>query len=362
MNKYVVCVYAICKDEEKHIHRWMDSMSEADYIVVADTGSKDNSVKMLKERGAIVENIKVEPFRFDKARNLSMQYIPKDTNICICTDLDEVFKKGWRKLLEEAWNTNTTRLKYSYTWNFNQDGTPGVTFLYEKIHKNGGFKWVHPVHEILEYFGDEPDVYAYEPKIQLNHLADPNKSRSSYLPLLELSVKEDPEDDRNMHYLGREYMFYKKYDKCIETLKKHLTLKNATWKDERGASMRYIARCYNKKGNIDEAINWYNMAINETPYLREPYVEMAMLAYSLSDFKTVYDMGIKAINITEKPVSYINEGFCWDYTIYDLLSISCYNLNMLDQSIQYAKIAYDMSPENERLKSNYDLLKNMKKT
>ena len=34
----------------------------------------------------------------------------------------------------------------------------------------------------------------------LNHYPDSKKSRSSYLPLLELSVEEDPTDDRNMHY------------------------------------------------------------------------------------------------------------------------------------------------------------------
>jgi cytochrome c-type biogenesis protein CcmH/NrfG len=50
---------------------------------------------------------------------------------------------------------------------------------------------------------------------------------------LELSVQEDPNDDRNMHYLGREYMYYKQYQKCIDTLEKHLKLKSATWKDER---------------------------------------------------------------------------------------------------------------------------------
>ncbi len=48
----------------------------------------------------------------------------------------------------------------------------------------------------------------------LNHYPDKNKSRSSYLPLLELSVKEDPEDDRNMHYLGREYMYYGRWNDC----------------------------------------------------------------------------------------------------------------------------------------------------
>lgn len=29
-----------------------------------------------------------------------------DTDICVCTDLDEVFDIGWRKVLEDKWNTN----------------------------------------------------------------------------------------------------------------------------------------------------------------------------------------------------------------------------------------------------------------
>lgn len=61
--------------------------------------------------------------------------------------------------------------------------------------------------------------------ITVNHYPDHNKPRSSYLKLLELSVKEDPSDDRNTHYLGREYMYYQQWDKCIKTLKKHLSLK-----------------------------------------------------------------------------------------------------------------------------------------
>ena len=62
--------------------------------------------------------------------------------------------------------------------------------------------------------------------IYLHHWPDKSKSRSNYLPLLELSVKEDPNDDRNLHYLGREYMYYHKYTKAIKTFHKHLKCKN----------------------------------------------------------------------------------------------------------------------------------------
>ena len=45
MNKYKVCVYAICKNEEKFVERWVESMKEADEIYVLDTGSNDKTVK-----------------------------------------------------------------------------------------------------------------------------------------------------------------------------------------------------------------------------------------------------------------------------------------------------------------------------
>ena len=78
--------------------------------------------------------------------------------------------------------------------------------------------------------------------VQLDHHPDPHKSRAQYLPLLELSVAEAPEDDRNTHYLGREYLFYGRWDDCIRTLERHLSLPTAVWADERCASMRFLAR------------------------------------------------------------------------------------------------------------------------
>ena len=116
----------------------------------------------------------------------------------------------------------------------------------------------------------------------MHHYPDSNKSRSNYLPLLELSVKESPEDDRNMHYLGREYMYYGYYDKAIDTLIRHLEMKESTWKDERCASMRFIGRCYKKINRYLESEMWYKKAIDEAPYLRDPYIEMALLKHELA--------------------------------------------------------------------------------
>ena len=101
MPKRKICVYAICKNEEKFVDRFVESAKEADAIYVLDTGSTDNTVKLLKERGVNVESKKITPWRFDVARNLSLEMVPKDTDICVCLDLDEVIEKGWRKKLEQ---------------------------------------------------------------------------------------------------------------------------------------------------------------------------------------------------------------------------------------------------------------------
>ena len=356
MGKYKVAVYAICKDEEKFVDRWMDSMSEADEVYVADTGSSDNTMRALRNRGAIVNKISVNPWRFDTARNISMSFVPDDVDICVSADLDEVFEPGWRELLEEVWTPRATRLKYIYTWSFNEDGTPGVTFWQEKTHARHGFKWVHPVHEVLEYSGDMPDHVVSDGRIHLNHYPDHTKTRGQYLPLLELSVEESPDDDRNMHYLGREYMYYGKWDKCIATLKKHLTMPSATWRDERCASMRFISRAYTAKGNMREAEQWLYRAIAEAPHLREPYVEMAQLAYKTGNWMSVIHMADEALKITERPITYINEASSWDSTIYDLAAIAYYNVGMFERAKEFAKIAADISPDDERLQKNLEII------
>ena len=54
-----VCVYAIAKNEEKFAARWAQSMKEADEIFVLDTGSTDETVKILEENGVQVSVQKI---------------------------------------------------------------------------------------------------------------------------------------------------------------------------------------------------------------------------------------------------------------------------------------------------------------
>jgi len=353
MQKKKIVVYAICKNEEKFVERWIKSMSEADEICVLDTGSTDQTVNLLKKFGAKVKIKKITPWRFDIARNESLKLVPEDADICVCTDLDEVFIPGWRETLEQIWTADTTRLRYNYNWALDDNNKPKVNFYLDKIHARKHYKWTHPVHEVLESNREQKIITTDD--ITLNHYPDSTKSRSAYLPLLELSVKEDPNDDRNMHYLGREYMYYGKWNESIDTLIRHLNLPSAVWKDERCASMRFIAKCYMALKRYDEAAMWLDKAMKEAPHLRDPFIDRSLLAYQMRDWINVEKYCLRALDIKNHPKTYINEITSWDETVYDLLSISSFYLGHYHEAIKWVDIALEYKPDDERLKSNKKL-------
>lgn len=357
-----VVVYAICKNEESFARRWMASMSEADQVVVLDTGSTDATVQTLRRLGAYVSEATISPWRFDTARNRSLELVPEDADICVCTDLDEVFHPGWRALLEAAWQPGTAQAAYRYTWSFCPDGSEGVVFWCEKIHTRHGFQWVHPVHEVLAWTGaGQPGPVIAIEGIQLDHHPDPAKSRGQYLPLLEQSVAEEPNDDRNMHYLGREYLYHRRWDDCIRTLTRHLAMPTATWADERCASMRYIAQAYQMKGDPVQARSWLLRAIAEAPHLREPYVELAQLLYETEEWDGVLYFTACALSITRRPRTYICEAEPWGSLPHDLRSIAFFHTGRLAPALDEARQALALEPENSRLQANVELLKYLEK-
>ena len=196
MKKYKVYVYAICKNESSHVERWYNSVKEADGIYVLDTGSTDNSVDLLKSFGVNVTEKHYDTFKFDEARNDSLDLVPLDADICVCTDLDEVLSDNWRIILESIWKKNTDRLRYQMHFTFNSMGEAISTYYISKIHTRKNYTWTHPIHEVISYTGTHKENVLTTESIYVSHYPDKKKDRSFYLTLLENAVKDSPEDDR----------------------------------------------------------------------------------------------------------------------------------------------------------------------
>ena len=91
-----VAVYTIALNEAAHAERWANSAVDADYRIVADTGSTDDTVERLTRAGVTVHRIAIRPWRFDDARNAAMALIPDDVDVCCSMDMDRWLAPGWR--------------------------------------------------------------------------------------------------------------------------------------------------------------------------------------------------------------------------------------------------------------------------
>jgi glycosyltransferase involved in cell wall biosynthesis len=343
-----IAVYTIALNEEQFVERWYESAKEADYLLIADTGSTDGTRETAIKLGINVIDVTVRPWRFDDARNASLAALPADIDMCVQLDMDEILLPGWREEIENAVNQGATRIRYNYTWNWKdaEETIPSTIFGGDKIHARHGYRWKHPVHEVIAPYGNTVEKQIWT-QLSIHHHPDNAKSRSQYLPLLEMSVTENPYDDRNAYYFARELYFHGIYDRAAKEFLRHLDLPNAKWPPERAASMRYLAKI-----DADNRESWLIKAHIEAPWRREALVELAQHFYYLESWASCLHFAEKALEITEKPLDYLCEDFAWGYLPWDLAAISSYYDGNLDKAFTYGSKALSLEPNNQRLQRN----------
>ena len=344
-----VCVYGIAKNESKFVERFVESAKDADYVCVLDTGSDDGTAELLTSLGVIARTQEIKPWRFDAARILSMELIPDDTDICICMDMDEVLCEGWRESIEAQWGEHTTRGRHRLIWSHDKYGNPAIEYLSERVHKYGMYTWEHIVHETLVPIGQETCIEIAD--FTVEHFPDANKPRTQYLHLLEQDFEERPNDDRTAHYLGREYMFQGDYVQAIQQLERHLAMPNATWAEERSASMRYAAKSYEALGLYDAAQNWLYRACAESS-TREPLVDMAAFQYRRGNMYGTAYFANAALQITNKQLNYITSDEAWSALPHDLLAVASWYLGDKKTAKEQSRIACQLNPDDARLQMN----------
>lgn len=338
-----IAVYTIALNEKAFVERWYKSAKEADYLLIADTGSTDSTVAYAKNLGINVIRIAVKPWRFDDARNAALAALPIDVDYCVALDMDEELQPGWRQELESL-APQVTRPRYRYTWSWNPDGSPGLVYGGDKIHTRRNYRWKHLVHEVLTCTTSEVQSWT---KLEIHHHPDETKSRGQYFELLAQSVLEDPADDRNCFYNARELYFHNKWAEAVLEFKRHLSLPKAQWKPERAASMRYLA-----KMEESERESWLLKAIAESPNSREPRVDLAQHYYSKGLWLDCYAAAHSALRITEQPLEYLVESDAWGYLPHDLIAIASHNMDKPNEALEHGEKAAALAPWIDRLQEN----------
>lgn len=132
-----VAVYAIAKNESSNLDGWYSNISNADHVLILDTGSTDDTVDKAKSLGISVFEASITPWDEARAKNVAMSLLPKDIDFCICLDLDEhITDPNWKTYFSEGMKSGmylTTSI-----------GTDGINEFHRpvrNVHPRFGYYW-----------------------------------------------------------------------------------------------------------------------------------------------------------------------------------------------------------------------------
>jgi glycosyltransferase involved in cell wall biosynthesis len=252
----------IVKDEEEIVATALESVKDADEIVVVDTGSTDRTVEIARR---YTSNIYYFPWidDFSAARNYGIEQATGDWIYSI--DADHVLLSPMQKVREEAERAEkeghlTAQVK---SW---AEKFPDTMHYREVLFKNDPrVRWHGAVHECIlpasTFKSDVDRLYGYSK----NHYKDPDRN----LRILEKTEKKTP---RTLFYLGRENYEKRRYDTAIRWMEEYL--KEGKWTPEVAEAHLVIARCHWFMQRGDQARAACLQAIRQNPDFKEALLFM----------------------------------------------------------------------------------------
>lgn len=314
-----IAVYTIALNEEKHVERWYNSVKDADYLLIADTGSTDRTVEIAKSLGITVYNISIKPWRFDVARNTALALLPDDIDLCVSLDMDETISEGWREILEK---TTGNQITYVFD-NFHKQHS----MINNKIHSRHGYVWKFLMHEGIVQDRTEPEIeFAYG--LEVYHLPDTEKPRSQYLDLIKAALDENPNITR----------YYKYYTDALVSLERYEEAE--TWYLEMmkvpGFNDTDTAHVYKLMADIipEKREQYLLKCLAFATERREPYYYLAKYYAEQEDWKLAKSYIDQGLQITFRALDVFNNKDVWNGALERLQAHidECYNVN--DQRIK----------------------------
>lgn len=295
-----IAVYTIALNEEKHVQRWYNSVKNADYILIADTGSTDRTVEIAKSLGINVFNISIKPWRFDTARNVALALLPDDIDMCVSLDMDEVISENWRETLEQTTGNQITYVFYN-----------DENFVNNRIHARHGFMWKYLMHE-----GIVPDrtemIDEFCPGIEVTHVPDREKPRTQYLQLLKDALAENPDIGRYYRYLTKALEADGQFEEAEKYYLKVLNIPNFPNED--------AAKVYHRLSEIipEKTGEYLLLCLETAPHRREPYYYIAKWYGEHERWKECLDWCNQALKIEKITVDVFKDNNAWGNSMIEL--------------------------------------------
>jgi len=337
-----IVVYAIAKNEAKHVYRWYNSIKEADAVYVLDTGSDDSTIdKLLSCERTLVGEASIQPFRFDVARNIAFKNAMQETacDYALFLDLDEVMEEGWYDKLQAALLRRPDGVNIRMIFD-TVNGEPNITYDRLAVH-NRVFSWKYPIHEILT--SDVTNPYIISTDIKVYHLPDLEKERD-YLPMLYAAVSNEA-DGRAHRYLGRELLIVGRHSEAITYLTKATELEESNY--HVSEAYQFIAQCYEALNNYQDAYIAYKYGAWSAPDVRESWAPFASFLFRNQQYHDCISCVRQMLMITTKPTHSVicNEmyyrGWCQH-----MLAVCYQATGQYDLAVFFIDSAFQIEPSN----------------
>ena len=341
-----IAVYALARNDEASVDRWIRNTSDADYLVAADLGSTDSTVRVLRANSVIADAIGQAGERFDTARNAAMAMIPLDADVCVSMDIDAHMSSDWRAEIESCWSAGATRMRYTYLTH-RGDGRVERQYRSDHIHARLGYSWVGPACETLVATGRETVIAARG--LTMFGTAPTGKYGLEHLPLLQLGHLEDPSNANMLFCLAREHAQNNLREEAVEHFKKYLDLASATWPDQRSEAMIWLSRLM-----PHDRLRWLRSSIVEAPLRREAWIQLADYYYEKNEWVNLYAAALDGCHSARDSRNQLDGSIGSDAKLWDLAGLGAWNIGLKPESLDLFAEAHRLEPDNHRITNNYN--------
>ena len=273
MNKSpTLCLNMIVKNESKIITRLFDSVINIiDCYCICDTGSTDNTVKLIKsyfENKNIPGTIVSEPFKnFAHNRNFALKSAASMSDYVLLMDADMILQ------INNFNKENLQNFDSCYILQGNND------FYYQNmriIKNNGLFSYIGVTHEYISTPSNNKLFHITKEELFITDYGDGGCKNDKFerdIKLLSDGIVSEPNNSERYHfYLANSYHDTGNFEKAIETYEKRIKI--GGWDQEIWYSYYRIGLCYKKLGKMPDAIfSWMN-AYNHLPIRVENLYEI----------------------------------------------------------------------------------------
>ena len=261
-------VALIVKNEEALIEKCLESVKDADEIVVIDTGSEDDTVRIALKYTTQVFTDYVWEDHFANARNHAMSKCTGDWILSI--DADDVLEKGGIEKCRKAIAEHPDELCFDIDF-IKPSGQPShsIPYLYKNVKE---IYWKGAAHNYLSV----PATKKAWVNICFGHSPTHKKDPDRTLRILLQTVQEDPKLSREKFYLAREYYYRKNWEKAIIWYDQYLHY--AYWGPEMADAYLMKARCLWRIQCGHEARNACLQAIKINTNFKEALLFMAEMS------------------------------------------------------------------------------------